>query len=132
MGLIVATSTVADGNMSLKWGEEREVVKNREKFLGGIRLKLEDCVAMSLVHGTKVMRVGKDDRGKMVEVDGLVTSEPGVGLFMVTADCLPLVLFDKKRQVVGLAHLGWRGVHGKLAERMVKELLSLGCEVKNI
>src|SRR3989344_2462433 len=120
MDLIYATSRVEDGNMSLKWGEEVTVNSNRKKFLAKLGMKVEDCVLMSLVHGVDVVKVGKKDLGKTIEADALITSEPGVGLFMMTADCFPVIVYDPGK-MAGLAHLGYRGVWERLVQKVVKK-----------
>lgn len=128
MKLITAVSTVADGNMSLKWGERADVEKNRKKFLERNGLTLGDCVFTSLVHGVDVAIVGERDREKIVEADGLITGDKHVALWMMTGDCLPVVFYEPSKNILGLAHLGWRGVDKNLAQIMVKRLVELGCE----
>ncbi len=41
--------------------------------------------------------------------DYLLTDLKQCGLVVLTADCLPVVLYDKKQSVVGVVHSGWRG-----------------------
>ncbi len=132
MQVIFVSSTVSDGNMSLKWGGESEVRSNRERFVAKLDLKFEDFVVASLVHGTDIAQVSSTDKGSMVEVDGLVTCEKNVGLWMVTGDCLPVVFYDKKKEVLGMAHLGWRGVDKKLAEKMIEKFRELGCNLGDV
>lgn len=45
--LAVGVSTVEDGNMSVKWGEEKEVESNRDKFLKRLGIEFKDCVLAS-------------------------------------------------------------------------------------
>jgi YfiH family protein len=54
--------------------------------------------------------------------DGLVTRVPGVVLVIRTADCLPLFLWDPVQRVVGLAHVGWRGLVRALPMRLMSAL----------
>ena len=42
-------------------------------------------------------------------VDALITKEPGCCICISTADCIPILLYDRKNQVVAAAHAGWRG-----------------------
>ena len=81
----------------------------------------------SQVHGASVRRIKSNEdlaeNGK--EADGLVTSLKQVPLLIFTADCVPIVFYDKKQGVIALAHAGWRGTYGNIAgeivEIMVKE-----------
>ncbi|MEO0293110.1 MAG: polyphenol oxidase family protein [candidate division WOR-3 bacterium] len=41
--------------------------------------------------------------------DGLFTQEKNVGLYVRTADCLPLTFYHKQKELLGLLHIGWRG-----------------------
>jgi len=125
-GVVLGVSRVADGNMSLNWGDRAEVLKNRQFFLERLGLKLENCVTMSLVHGVKIVRVGKGDCGKMLELDGLVTDAIGVGLFMVTADCFPVVVFDPVKKVLAMVHAGKVGVGRKIITRLIEMLNKSG------
>jgi len=61
-------------------------------------------------------------RGPIPGCDGLVTRVPGVVLVIRTADCLPLFLWDPVQRVVGLAHVGWRGLVRALPMRLMSAL----------
>lgn len=54
--------------------------------------------------------------------DGLVTDQPGMLLAVQTADCLPVILVDAKRQAVGVFHAGWRGTLKRIVEKGVGEM----------
>jgi YfiH family protein len=47
--------------------------------------------------------------------DGLVTNVPEVALGVLTADCFPVLLVDKKNHAVGAFHAGWRGTVQRIA-----------------
>lgn len=127
-GLVYATSTVADGNMALKWGEEKEVWRNRKKFLDKNGISIHDCVFTSLVHGTEIKIVDSHDKEKTLEADGFITLNKQVAIWVTTGDCLPVVFFDSEKKILGLAHLGWRGVDKGLAGEMIKRLTDLGVD----
>ena len=41
---------------------------------------------------------------------------------MQTADCLPVIVADRKRRAVGIFHAGWRGTVKRIAEKGVGEM----------
>jgi YfiH family protein len=51
--------------------------------------------------------------------DGLITDEPRLLLGIQTADCIPVLVADKKRRVVGAFHAGWRGTVKRIVELAV-------------
>ncbi|MBW3666771.1 MAG: polyphenol oxidase family protein [Actinobacteria bacterium] len=57
------------------------------------------------VHGSRVFEANSP--GALGEGDALWTTEPGLPLAILTADCLGVVLHA--RGAVGVAHAGWRG-----------------------
>lgn len=72
-------------------------------------------------HGRRVAVVDRDLAGSghdpflpparaLVGVDALVTTEPGVTVAVLVADCAPVVLVDPARRAVGVVHAGRRGV----------------------
>ena len=54
--------------------------------------------------------------------DGMITATPGLLLAIQTADCLPVILVDAKRHVVGVFHAGWRGTAQRIVEKGVGEM----------
>jgi YfiH family protein len=54
--------------------------------------------------------------------DGLVTDAPGLLLAVLASDCLPVIVADRKRRVVGIFHAGWRGTVKRIAEKGVGEM----------
>jgi len=65
--------------------------------------------------------------------DGLITNTPGLLLAVLTADCLPVILVDKKNRAVGVFHAGWRGTVKRIVEKGVGEMRRhFGSDPKNL
>jgi polyphenol oxidase len=54
--------------------------------------------------------------GTPAKGDGLMTAEPGVLLGIQTADCIPVLVADRKRRAVAAFHAGWRGTVKRIVE----------------
>jgi polyphenol oxidase len=61
----------------------------------------------------------------MYESDYLITNLKGVALGVLTADCVPIALFDSKRNVIGMVHAGWRGTVGCILIHAVRHMFQL-------
>lgn len=77
-------------------------------------------VALKQIHSTRVVVI-HTERGlgalEQTEGDALVTNQPETLVVVRTADCVPVLLVEKTRGVVGAIHAGWRGaVAGIVAE----------------
>lgn len=96
-------------------------------FIGGA---LEDFVVPEQVHGNGVATVGIKERGMgssydstpVEGVDAVVTNEPGLTLAVLSADCIPILFFDKEQRVVGAAHSGWKGTVSHIARNVISTM----------
>ncbi len=105
-GLVHGFSDIKDGNMSFVWEKREKVMSNRKAFLDKLGIKSEDSVAMFLKHGTEIMSVNEFSRGEdAIPVDCLITKSKNVFLFVLTADCLPVIFYDPGKSILALAHL---------------------------
>lgn len=85
------------------------------------------------VHGKAVHTVGarlEDD--PRPEADGLVTAMKGIVLCIFTADCVPVLLADSERGVIGALHAGWRGTLAGIAGAGVRAMVRLGARASGI
>ena len=80
-------------------------------------------------HSINVRRVGKEDRGKGIfrernytDVDALITNEEGVILTAFSADCVPILFYDKGHRAIASCHSGWRGTHGRILARVIEAM----------
>jgi len=73
-------------------------------------------IANRQVH-SDIIHVLRAHGGSIMAGDGLVTNIPGIAIAILTADCLPVLLADKKNRVVGAFHAGWRGTVKRIAAK---------------
>ena len=62
------------------------------------------------------------------EADGLVTAEKGLPIFCFTADCVPVLLWDREGRAIGAVHCGWRSSVGDILNSALEAMGSLGAE----
>jgi len=76
------------------------------------------------VHGTKIIctDVPRPPDQRHSQADGIMTDKPGVTLFMRFADCVPILLMDPVRKVIGIIHAGWQGTYKQIARIAVEEM----------
>jgi YfiH family protein len=125
----------AYGGKSLNLGFTREdppraVKQNRAAFLrqvflphvGAIRKGREwPLVTLRQIHSDLIHCVSEVPEPGLTG-DGLITRTSGLLLAILTADCLPVILVDAKRRVVGVFHAGWRGTVKRIVEKGVGEM----------
>jgi YfiH family protein len=86
------------------------------------------------VHGTRIVVIPKLRRAKRYPgVDGFLTAEPGQPLGIFTADCAAIFLSAPSQGVIGLLHAGWRGVHGGILFKALRQLRKRwGCSPRRV
>ena len=127
-----------DENIKIGFTNRNVDAKNSEdmkRFSGEYGFNHDNIVYNTQVHGVDVRIVESGDdcieNGK--EADGLITSLQTTPLLIFTADCVPVVFYDKKQGVVALAHAGWRGTYGNIAGEIVNIMRNkYGCKVEDI
>ena len=123
------TRTVHPMDMSFDHDDTEAVTENYKLFCKAAGFDYSSLVASSQDHHTFVRVCTSAEKGigiyraKDIEsVDGLVTIEPGVTLCTYYADCTPLFFVDTVTHAIGLAHGGWRGTVGRIAEKVVRTM----------
>lgn len=123
-GLVHSFSSIPDGNLSFLWGDESDVLGNRKNFLKQLNINPENCAVMSIFDdnqitlieaGTKI-GIGKDNR---IPADALVTAQKNIFLFLLIADCLPVILYEPKFGILALAHCGWKSTNERLLGKLI-------------
>jgi polyphenol oxidase len=116
-----------DLNLGFTDSDDRETVAaNRGLFVTAASegKQILGLVTLRQIHSSLIRRVSaKDVRENgmpaVLKGDGLMTDEPGVLLGIQTADCIPVLVADRKQRAVAAFHAGWRGTLARIVENGV-------------
>jgi YfiH family protein len=101
------------------------VERNRALFLKELgvagRRKTWPLVTLRQIHSDLIHRVDTASDHPL-SGDGLITSTPGLLIAVQAADCLPVILVDKRNRAVGVFHAGWRGTVKRIVEKGAGEM----------
>jgi len=122
----VSSAPWATLNVGHTVGDDDEAVEeNHHRICRTLDIARRDIVTGYQVHGTRVARVGREDRGRVCpQTDVLITDVPGIALMQRYADCLPVLLYDPVHRAIGLAHAGWRGTLAGVTRKAVQAMRS--------
>ena len=125
------SSAPLDGNVGyIRDADPAAVGSNRAAFLGELGIAPSDLTLARQTHSTTVAEVSSADRGRggppafdgFPHTDAMITDIPEIALAVTVADCVPLLLYDPARHVLGVVHAGWRGTVGGIATAAVAAL----------
>ena len=121
----------AEFNINRYCGDQVEdISKNRESLCRMLGISDEQLVMPHQVHETKVVKIDEaflvlnnEERLTALEgVDALMTNLKGVCIGVSTADCIPVLLYDKEQHAVCAIHAGWRGTVKRIVEKAVEAM----------
>jgi YfiH family protein len=102
------------------WDTRDRVLKNRQDFFFALKASKMRVVALRQIHSDVIQvanSVNSEPSGGALKGDALITNEPGLLLVVQTADCVPILLADKRRRAIAAIHAGWRGTLQRIAEK---------------
>ncbi len=121
-------------NFASNCGDSSQAVAANWQRLGEFLRPSSGVVKLRQVHGNQVHRIGpgaaiaapNGDQARELTGDGLVTAQANLALAVLTADCVPILLYDPLRPAVGALHAGWRGALANIAREGVRAITALG------
>jgi YfiH family protein len=105
-----------------KFDDPLTVQKNRNLLYKALNIDSKDVVLPGQIHSATVRIISKPEA--VPNTDALVSSEKGLYLGILTADCLPVFLYNQKQGTIAAIHAGWRGAVHNIVIKSVKSMLS--------
>ena len=116
-----------DFNLALHIGDESAAVSaNRELLKKHYKLP-SSPKWIHQTHSSVCIRL--DSKISSAEADASYSRTSGVVCGVLTADCMPVFVCDKRGTVVGLAHAGWKGLAGGVIESLIEGMKVEGNEL---
>ncbi|MEO0972757.1 MAG: peptidoglycan editing factor PgeF [Pseudomonadota bacterium] len=111
-------------NLAGHVGDAQSAVQANRRWLTGQLAPGVTPVWLEQVHGTAVVDLDRlaDPCAATPVGDAAVTRRPGRACALLTADCLPILLWNDHATVVGAAHAGWRGLAQGVIEATVRAM----------
>lgn len=111
------------------------VIENRKRIFDGIGREVSSHFDVWQVHGTEIL-IPLQPRGynePHLRADGILTDKAEITLLMRFADCVPIMLYDPEKHIIGLIHAGWQGTVKKIAAKAVQKMQEVfHCDPQNI
>jgi YfiH family protein len=89
------------------------------------------------VHGDEILVIDQPNpevsHFQRVESDAIITNQKNILIGILVADCFPVILYDQKKGLAGVVHVGWRGTASGLLGRTIKAMKEVfGCYVEDL
>ncbi len=128
--LTYKTSNIGDGNLDFRFGSYQEVSDNRYNFFDKNKIDHHRTVCMNVEnHKDDFLTITENDFSRGVfdlesapKVDTLISNLPNSYLMLLTADCLPISIFDLQEKVMALVHVSAQNTPLKISQKIINVL----------
>ena len=119
-----AFTTRYSGNLAFHVNDDPLVVEaNHERLAKELGYKKESLIHMKQIHSNLVHTVNDEDNFHMPRsCDALITNKKNTPLMVMTADCAPLLFYDKVKKVIAVAHAGRQGAFKNIVKNVLEKM----------
>ena len=71
------------------------------------------------MHSGKFHFISKKINKKRVKCDALITNQKKIPIGILTADCAPIIIFDPKKIIISVVHVGWKGAFKGIIKNVI-------------
>jgi len=127
-------------SLNLSFGTDDPVAHvegNRSAFSRSFGLDPHQLLTVKQVHGKDLLLIDEPNPDLShflkIEVDAIATNQPGIMIGILTADCLPILIWSEQRKVIAAVHAGWRGASNGLVAKTVQAMVrQFDCDVSEL
>ncbi|MFL0249933.1 peptidoglycan editing factor PgeF [Clostridium neuense] len=111
-------------NFNLKSEEGLENINNLKGWFD-----LDNVGYLNQVHGDSIYRYDE----KVHDGDAIISNKKNIAVGVFTADCVPILIYDREKEIFAAVHSGWKGTLSCIVEKtVIKMKEEFGCDTKKI
>ena len=113
--------------------KKKDIQKNLEIVRKKIGKNSKKIFLLNQIHSNKFVYIDENFTfKKKIKADAVITNQKNLPIAILTADCVPLLLYDNKKSIIAAIHAGWKGAFKDIIDKVINFMLSKGCDRKNI
>lgn len=131
MAIKTLISTEKDGNMALVYATNGDSLENKRRFFEKHNIKCENTIALNVKSSDIIIELIEADlknNNEMFKIskdaDCVITKCKDIFLYLAFGDCIPLVVYDSKQEILGFAHLGWKSINLDLHKKVISQFIT--------
>ena len=113
--------------------KKKDIQKNLEIVRKKIGKNSKKIFLLNQIHSNKFVYIDENFTfKKKIKADAVITNQKNLPIAILTADCVPLLLYDNKKSIIAAIHAGWKGAFKDIIDKVINFMSSKGCDRKNI
>ena len=110
--------------------KKRNILKNLNFVTKKMNIKKNKLILMHQTHSNKIAVVKKENLNKKIIADAMITKIKGIFLGVLTADCVPIILYDANNKIIGCIHAGWKGAFSDIIKKTINKIKKINTNNK--
>ena len=113
---------------------KKNVRSNLKIVCKKINCSSRKLILLNQIHSNKFHFIGKNFKFKKKKLkgDALITNVKNIAIGVLTADCVPVLIYDKNLKIISAIHAGWKGAYIGIIKKVIKFLLKSGSNSKDL
>ena len=114
--------------------KKENIKKNLEIVKFKLKIKSNDIFFVKQFHSNKFVFLSKNSniKNRSVRADAIISEKRKLAIAVLTADCVPILIFDQKKKIISAIHAGWRGAFKGIIKKVITFMINRGCNPKNM
>jgi len=109
------------------------VINNLKIVCKKIGVTYKKLVLLNQMHSNKFYFIKKGHNfNKKIKADSLITNVKNIAIGVLTADCVPILIYDKDKDIISAIHAGWRGAYKGIINNTINFFIKNGSNVQNL
>ena len=111
-----------------------DIKKNLRIVLNKFNKTSKKIFLVHQIHSNKFIFISEKTKitNRSKKVDAIITDKKNFPIAILTADCVPILIYDNKRKMIAAIHSGWKGAYNGIVKKVLKFMFKKGCVSKNI
>ena len=114
--------------------KKENIKKNLKIVLNKFSKTSKQIFLLHQVHSNKFIFIKKNFKmnKKRLKADAIITNQKNLPIGILTADCVPILIYDNSSMMIAAIHAGWKGAFKGIINKVINFMIKKGCKRKNI
>ena len=114
--------------------KKENIKKNLKIVLNKFSKTSKQILLLHQVHSNKFIFIKKNSKinKNRLKADALITNQKNLPIGILTADCVPILIYDNSSMMIAAIHAGWKGAFKGIVNKVINFMIKKGCKRKNI
>ena len=113
--------------------KKKNVIKNLSIVKNKICKNSKDIYLLHQTHSNKFIFLDKfPQNSRKLKADAIITNVVKLPIAVLTADCAPILLYDKRKNMIAAIHAGWKGAFKGIISKVINFMTKKGCKKNHI